>query len=181
MLFLALFCLFSTVFSVDKPGINYHAVNVKQQQFVLLWKVPGMLSAFGDYNSDKSTDLIVTRDDNSISILRWDSGAFKFQEIPGKLTIPEPIINIVPGDFNYDGRLDLLVFSQGQGSLRPRIFWGEITGYPTTSLDLDPFTLGQPLMMDYYGTMNSDLVGNPAWNTSQLSIWGPFTQGNATL
>lgn len=41
------------------------------------------------------------------------SFAFKQpSETAGSLTFPTKVTNVVPGDFNYDGKLDLLVMSE---------------------------------------------------------------------
>ncbi|KAL4468178.1 hypothetical protein ABPG72_017159 [Tetrahymena utriculariae] len=73
-----------------------------------------ILMAYGDYNGDKYTDMItVTTPDNGnqqISVNLWSTSDGLFSEY--QLPVPKckgVIKNIIPGDINYDGQLDMVV------------------------------------------------------------------------
>ncbi|KAF9972369.1 hypothetical protein BGZ73_004537 [Actinomortierella ambigua] len=88
-------------------------------QDVGLQDIDGTVAAFGDFNGDKFTDIITLgSDQQSFSVYLWDHTAWAFRHLK-EATIrieqtPRPFIitNIVPGDFNHDGRLDMLVMGQ---------------------------------------------------------------------
>tara|TARA_R110002050_G_scaffold199856_1_gene334694 strand:- start:362 stop:1000 length:639 start_codon:yes stop_codon:yes gene_type:complete len=76
--------------------------------------VDGHVAAFGDFDSDKYTDLfIVNVNRSAVSVYVWSSAHYSFiQLLASKITLENAkIINVVPGDFNRDGCLDLLVES----------------------------------------------------------------------
>ncbi|KAG5457705.1 MAG: hypothetical protein BJ554DRAFT_2213, partial [Olpidium bornovanus] len=67
------------------------------------------------------------------------------------------VTNVVPGDFDYDGKLDLLVMGQE-----------DPVGAPEGELKLRP---AQPIVMDLNGDMRPDLVGYPVGTTGVMSVW----------
>lgn len=83
----------------------------------------GMISAWGDFNSDQLLDLVyLAADQRSLSIYTWSRLEFKWIElINSRIKTPSDFIiqNVVPGDYDYDGRLDLLVM----GSANPEGSW----------------------------------------------------------
>ena len=66
---------------------------------------------------------------------------------------PYVIVNVVPGDFDYDGRLDVLVSLKEEtspsaapsfndlrvGKISHRIYYGTLSGFGATCSMLDPF------------------------------------------
>ncbi|KAJ3055509.1 hypothetical protein HK097_010284 [Rhizophlyctis rosea] len=94
----------------------------------------GFVAAFGDFNGDKLTDLfILDYHQHSVSVHTWDHDNYHFQPLPSASLHFDPskptqhtITNVVPGDYNYDGKLDVLLMAR-QGSsdeTHMRIYYG---------------------------------------------------------
>ncbi|KAF9438400.1 hypothetical protein BGZ76_008180 [Entomortierella beljakovae] len=151
--------------------------------------VKGTVAAFADFNGDKYTDIITLSDDQtSFSIYLWDHATWSFTSFPSAtVTIaqtPQPFIitNIVPGDYNYDGKLDVLVMGQvdpvrnPQGELMMRVYLGNIDdGWDPNYITVPSATSQQPLTFDYNGDMLTDLLGYAfegyQAGVSPLSVW----------
>ncbi|KAG0235124.1 hypothetical protein BGW42_005774 [Actinomortierella wolfii] len=95
-------------------------------QDIGLQDIEGTVAAFGDFNGDKYTDIITLGgDQQSFGVYLWDHASWAFRQLKeATVTIeqtPRPFIitNIVPGDFNHDGRLDVLVMGQEDPSGKP--------------------------------------------------------------
>ncbi|KAG0245957.1 hypothetical protein B0O80DRAFT_464011 [Mortierella sp. GBAus27b] len=156
---------------------------------VKLKDVKGTVAAFGDFNGDKFTDIITLGDDQtSFSVYLWDHAAWSYSLFPtATVTIaqtPTPFIitNIVPGDFNRDGKLDLLVMGQadpvrnGNGELMMRVYLGNIdSGWNENFITVPSATSHQPMTFDYNGDMLTDLLGYAyegyQAGVSPLSVW----------
>ncbi|KAG0020526.1 hypothetical protein BGZ80_004050 [Entomortierella chlamydospora] len=161
--------------------------------------VKGTVAAFGDFNGDKYTDIIALSDDQtSFSVYLWDHATWSFGLLPtATVTIaqtPQPFIitNIVPGDFNYDGKLDVLVMGQADPVLNPtgelmmRVYLGNIdSGWDSDFITVPSATSQQPMTFDYNGDMLTDLLGYAfegyQAGVSTLSVWknvySPSTPG----
>ncbi|KAF9174373.1 hypothetical protein BGX21_001266 [Mortierella sp. AD011] len=161
--------------------------------------VKGTVAAFGDFNGDKYTDIITLSDDQtSFSVYLWDHATWSFGILPtATVTIaqtPQPFIitNIVPGDFNYDGKLDVLVMGQADPVLNPtgelmmRVYLGNIdSGWDLNFITVPSATSQQPMTFDYNGDMLTDLLGYAfegyQAGVSTLSVWknvySPSTPG----
>ncbi|KAK3842740.1 MAG: hypothetical protein J3R72DRAFT_474554 [Linnemannia gamsii] len=155
---------------------------------VHLGEVKGTVAAFGDFNGDKFTDIITLSDDQtSFSIYLWDHAEWVFSLLPtATVTIaqtpPFIITNIVPGDFNHDGKLDVLVMGQADpvgnpnGELMMRVYLGNIdSGWNEKFIPVPSSTAQQPITFDYNGDMRTDLLGYAAEGyqagVSPLSVW----------
>jgi integrin alpha FG-GAP repeat containing protein 1 len=172
-----------------------------------LSKLGGIVAAVGDVDGSQILDLFVlSSDQRTVSVWLWDSGqshssimlssflnvsdTASYTFVPAQSPpIPAPdgvvITNVVPGDYNYDGRLDLLLMGQrnpdspsdeelvmsvwlGQGN---GAFSRSLTRYSSSlptdriatagPLPVPSATLSQPLAFDANGDMKVDLLGYP--------------------
>ncbi|RKP11179.1 hypothetical protein THASP1DRAFT_11906 [Thamnocephalis sphaerospora] len=144
----------------------------------------GQPVAFADFNSDKFTGMLVlSGDQRSLSVHLWKPAEDRFVASTATLTIssdaPNPLIieNVVPGDFNYDGTLDVLVMGReapqpnnAEGELRMRIYLGD--GQDVSSyVQVPSSTAAQPILFDFVGDMRVHMLGYPFDKPQQLSVW----------
>ncbi|KAJ3284520.1 hypothetical protein HDU79_008066 [Rhizoclosmatium sp. JEL0117] len=139
------------------------------------------LTAFGDLNSDKNTDLFVLSDKAQLSSLLFDPKTKDFTTAIPFIHGLSSVSNVVPGDFDKDGKLDVLVMGQTSDNshdLGMAIVWG---GAKDQKLVLPPAsgTAGQPFVVDFNGTMETQLLGYPSSAPSDLSLWR--IQSNRTV
>jgi integrin alpha FG-GAP repeat containing protein 1 len=84
----------------------------------------GLVAAFGDYNGDQVLDLFhLSADQRSLSVYIWDKLAYSWIErVDTRIRTDSDFIitNVVPNDYNYDGRLDILLM----GAKDPGSWWG---------------------------------------------------------
>ncbi|XP_010126346.1 PREDICTED: T-cell immunomodulatory protein-like, partial [Chlamydotis macqueenii] len=126
----------------------------------------GTLAAFGDFNSDKQTDLFVLRAGNELIIFLADQKEPYFKprvKLPMK-SLSVTITSVVPGDYDGDSQMDVLLTTQtqnhGRDELSVFIFWGH-----NQTLDLNHKTMldktfhDEPLVMDYNGDLIPDVFG----------------------
>uniref|UniRef100_A0A8C3THT1 Integrin alpha FG-GAP repeat containing 1 n=1 Tax=Chelydra serpentina TaxID=8475 RepID=A0A8C3THT1_CHESE len=109
----------------------------------------GTLAAFGDFNSDKQTDLFVLRGGNELLIFLADQKEPYFKP-KVKLSINQGVItSVVPGDYDGDSQMDVLLTTQPQNHVTDElsviIFWGRNQ------------TLGK-LLVFYIFSFNGDLI-----------------------
>ncbi|KAG2182189.1 hypothetical protein INT43_007116 [Umbelopsis isabellina] len=153
-------------------------------QIMGLEDMAGTIAAFGDFNGDKYTDLFVlSTDQSTITIYTWKQNNFTFVPLPNPPHIAGldfVIENVVPGDFTYDGQLDVLVMGRSNPNnagdeIKMRVYKGN--GNDTIDpnyIGIPSAKLAQPMVADISGDMKSDLLGY-AWDDTAahptLSIW----------
>ncbi|EGR28698.1 hypothetical protein IMG5_169980 [Ichthyophthirius multifiliis] len=87
--------------------------------------------AYGDFDGDKNTDMVTISHDNKVNVNIWDTNIAKFKRFQlmkkqNQETLCEgQIVNIIPSDYNFDGKLDVLVVLQ-QEQLYCVEFWIQI-------------------------------------------------------
>lgn len=125
--------------------------------------------AFGDFDSDQYTDvLVVPPARDSLSVLLWDHEARTFRQGPSVRVGRSAIVNVVATDLNRDGQLDALVMSttpraaNASSALPPPCT--ELTFIPghTTRFGEPvrlPPAFGQPLVFNADADPASDLFG----------------------
>ncbi|XP_064315532.1 T-cell immunomodulatory protein isoform X2 [Phalacrocorax carbo] len=126
----------------------------------------GTLVAFGDFNSDKQTDLFVLRGGNELIIFLADQKEPYFKpriKLPMK-SLGVTITSVVPGDYDGDSQMDVLLTTwaqnHGRDELSLFIFWGH-----NQTLDLNHKTKlnktfhDEPLVMDFNGDLIPDVFG----------------------
>lgn len=133
----------------------------------------GMPAAFGDFNSDELTDVFVLRDDGKtleIFLAEEEEPLLRRAQSPLKCTFEDHITSVVPGDFDGDALMDVLVTvvkkqtDNNEGAnvhTHVYMLWGGATYLNCTS-DSKPILkmIGQPLTMDYNQDMIIDLFGS---------------------
>ncbi|KAM7423632.1 hypothetical protein PAMA_000131 [Pampus argenteus] len=125
----------------------------------------GTVAAFGDFNSDKQTDIFIIREQSELVIFLADSKTPYFKPkvhitsdiLPGDTVIT----SVVPGDYDGDSQMDVLLTAQiNTLAASVFIFWGnnqtlDVGGW----LKLNKTFKDQPLVMDFNGDMIPDIFG----------------------
>ncbi|KAM3877099.1 T-cell immunomodulatory protein [Diretmus argenteus] len=125
----------------------------------------GMVAAFGDFNSDKQTDIFIIREQSELVIFLADLKApyFKPKVHITKEFLPSDIItSVVPGDYDGDSQMDVLLTAQSNANEATSvfIFWGNNDTLDMGGrLELNKTFTDQPLVMDFNGDMIPDIFG----------------------
>ncbi|XP_070825202.1 T-cell immunomodulatory protein [Chaetodon trifascialis] len=133
----------------------------------------GTVAAFGDFYADKQTDIFIIREQSEVVIFLADSKTpyFKPKVHITKDTFPRDTIitSVVPGDYDGDSQMDVLLTAQLSNSKMTTvfIFWGhnqtlDMSGW----LTLNKTFTDQPLVMDFNGDMIPDIFG--VTNTTEV-------------
>ncbi|XP_044050663.1 T-cell immunomodulatory protein [Siniperca chuatsi] len=126
----------------------------------------GTVAAFGDFYSDKQTDIFIIREQSELVIFLADSKTPYFKP---KVQITKDILprgtvitSVVPGDYDGDSQMDVLLTAQinSEPTTTVFIFWGhnqtlDMSGW----LRLNKTFSDQPLVMDFNGDMIPDIFG----------------------
>ncbi|XP_067014448.1 T-cell immunomodulatory protein isoform X3 [Anabrus simplex] len=118
-------------------------------------------AAFGDFNSDELTDLFALRNESKIVevFLAYDQEPLLR---PAKLycEFKNTITSVVPGDFDGDSQMDILVTTTCGRNTCIHILWGG-SNHLICSNEENPFLKlkGQPLAVDYNHDLTTDLFG----------------------
>ncbi|XP_074067517.1 T-cell immunomodulatory protein isoform X2 [Macrotis lagotis] len=143
----------------------------------------GTLAAFGDFNSDKQTDLFVLRERNDLIIFLADQKEPYFKP---KVTLSMKnqsslITSVVPGDYDGDSQMDVLLTYLPQNhantGLLVVIFWGQNqTLNPHNKTVFNRTFKDEPLIMDFNGDLIPDVFGiTNISNQPQILIGGNLT------
>ncbi|GAA6067550.1 T-cell immunomodulatory protein [Tachysurus ichikawai] len=117
----------------------------------------GTVAAFGDFNSDKQTDVFVIRDDSELVIFLADVKVpyFKPKVHVKKDAFPSGvsvISSVVPADYDGDSQMDVLLTGHASADLLHTsvfVFWGNNqTLNQSSSVDLNRTFKDQPLVME---------------------------------
>ncbi|XP_076448760.1 T-cell immunomodulatory protein-like [Babylonia areolata] len=135
----------------------------------------GVVAAFGDFNADKLTDIFVLTDEGkTVHLLEAEHdmtkerASFFRKMLIGANTAGKTFISsLVPGDFDGDAMMDLLITrkKEGAGSSDPvtvQVYWGNsITNNlgANQTLQLNEKLRDQPSVVDVNGDMIPDLLG----------------------
>ncbi|KAI9596507.1 hypothetical protein BDF19DRAFT_437639 [Syncephalis fuscata] len=149
--------------------------------------VKGLPAAFADFNSDKYADIFVlSGDQRTLTVYLWQPETARFEPSTAIITLPASdvngfvIENVIPGDFNYDGTLDVLVMGRkevpkednGQGELLMRVYLGNGRDhFDSNYITVPSSTAIQPIPFDFVGDMRIHLLGYPSTNADTLSVW----------
>ncbi|CEP13272.1 hypothetical protein [Parasitella parasitica] len=145
-----------------------------------LEKIDGTVAAFGDFNGDKFTDLFVlSSDQTSVLVYLWDHVGFTFKGLSKSKTIQPGFIitNVVPGDYNYDGKLDVLLMGEQNPDRNPtseikmQIYFGNGNDtFDTETIKLPSAYHALPIVLDVNGDMKTDILGY-SLETGELGLW----------
>ncbi|OAJ38717.1 hypothetical protein BDEG_22624 [Batrachochytrium dendrobatidis JEL423] len=141
----------------------------------------GRIAAFGDFNGDRILASIL----NISNIIVLNAlGQTKFVRLPTtKFSIlqngkPLSITNVIPGDFNYDGKLDFILFGQkdplstSDKELHFQLFLGNGKLNSTVVKSGSGISeTAQPFVIDYDGQMYPSLLGHVHNQPNNLSLW----------
>ncbi|KAI1890185.1 hypothetical protein AGOR_G00171080 [Albula goreensis] len=142
----------------------------------------GTVAAFGDFNSDKQTDIFIIRKQSELIIFLAD---LKVPYFKPKVRIPkENLPNVVPGDYDGDSQMDVLLtaYPKDKPILETSVFvfWGMNQTLDTGGrVDLNGTFVDEPLVMDFNGDMIPDIFGfvNGATQVCYLKgrkmVWQP--------
>ncbi|XP_034057165.1 T-cell immunomodulatory protein [Gymnodraco acuticeps] len=144
----------------------------------------GTVAAFGDFFADKQTDMFIIREQMEVVIFQADS---KIPYFKPKIHIKKDIFprdtiitGVVPGDYDGDSQMDVLLTTQIQNSKQTTvsIFWGN-----NQTLDMSGWIMlnktftDQPLVMDFNGDMIPDIFGvtntvtEVCYVTNRIPVW----------
>eukprot|EP01114_Cavostelium_apophysatum_P009861 TRINITY_DN2316_c0_g1_i2.p1 TRINITY_DN2316_c0_g1~~TRINITY_DN2316_c0_g1_i2.p1 ORF type:complete len:678 (+),score=117.31 TRINITY_DN2316_c0_g1_i2:215-2248(+) len=155
-----------------------HGPSFKDSQLynvdVGLDSISGSIGCFGDFNSDKYTDTFVISEDRlSVTVYLWQYKLYKYSPTTA-VVHDNNITSIAAGDFNYDGKLDLLVSGfnpPNNVSLVPTAYlhlWtGNYDSFGDSATELPPSD-GDVLVFDANADLQLDLFGT---QQNQRSFW----------
>ncbi|KAL8286465.1 hypothetical protein RQP46_004482 [Phenoliferia psychrophenolica] len=131
----------------------------------------GLVAAFGDFNADQLLDVFfLSADQRSLSVYEWNREAYEFRErVESRIRTASSfiIVNVVPGDYDYDGRLDVLLM----GEENPDSWWGKDAelemqvylqlgdGSFAPPQSVPSSAMAHPMPFDATGDMRPDLLG----------------------
>ncbi|KAJ1975956.1 hypothetical protein H4R34_004150 [Dimargaris verticillata] len=186
------------VAAVTRRKWRYPDSGLYKVDHVGLDDIVGLVVAFGDFNSDKSTDIFVlSPTQTALDIYVWNTAPAGFSKLESthidftQTTLSEdpPIIvtAVVPGDFNYDGQLDVLIMGRvdpdgdPDGHLYMKVYLGDgQNGFEATPVILPPAAQAQPIPLDLTGDMTTDLLGISAADGT-LKVWKNTSRSKAAV
>ncbi|KAL7833370.1 hypothetical protein AOLI_G00283300 [Acnodon oligacanthus] len=138
----------------------------------------GTVAAFGDFNSDKQTDIFIIRGQSELLIFLADLKVPYFRpkvhltkdDFPSDISV---ISSAVPGDYDGDSQMDVLLTGHPKGSdtqqTKVFIFWGNNqTLNQSGRTDLNKTFRDQPLVMDFNGDMIPDVFGVVSGDSTEV-------------
>lgn len=151
-------------------------------------KINGLISAFGDFDSDRFTDVFFIADNGkSLKLLKshekgpelteWPNIGCMFNETDDLIT------GVIPADFNGDALMDVMIITQNLSQLKQNkmniwIFRGDRVNLlcELTNGPLIENALSQPLVFDYNGDMVADFIVETSECSRQLWLFSPITK-----
>lgn len=138
----------------------------------------GIIGAFGDFNSDELTDVFVIKENGHVLEVLLGSDVEPLLRSSGNLRCAFDklvITSVVPGDFDGDAFMDLLITTKtdSPGVLGIYINWGgsEYLNCTETTKPLIEM-IGEPVALDYNRDMIIDLFGMAVDSTRKFWVFG---------
>ncbi|WRT66340.1 uncharacterized protein IL334_003295 [Kwoniella shivajii] len=147
--------------------------------------VKGRVAGLGDWEGDQKLDLFtLSEDGKTVTVHLWNKDKFTYTSAH-TLTLSSSISNVIPGDYNHDGRLDLLVmYAQEEdggwwGSKDEKLGMdvylggGKDGGFQDIPWNLNASIPTQPIVFDADSSLRPSLLGFiPTENTEgELRTW----------
>ncbi|XP_022082252.1 T-cell immunomodulatory protein-like [Acanthaster planci] len=165
------FTLFSSTFGDDPFAVNTADFTDTTKQVFAGGSADGIVAAYGDFDSDKRTDVFVLRENGHVMDIyfqQMDESVTLSKKIHNvSIRINDTITSVVPADFDGDSQMDVLITTKPNGYVFNEgvptsafVYWGQNAKYklgPITTVSND--LQGQPLLMDYNADMIPDLFG----------------------
>ncbi|EDV52125.1 T-cell immunomodulatory protein [Drosophila erecta] len=140
-------------------GNTIHASDITDKVFADIKE--GIVAAFGDFDSDELTDVFVIRDEmRTLQILFGHYTEPLLKLGPYCQYGDKTIVSVIPGDFDGDALMDVLVNLKGMGNetYEVHINWGNTTELKCSKESL--FTSkGEVMALDFNRDMIIDLYG----------------------
>ncbi|KAJ2726077.1 hypothetical protein GGI07_000860 [Coemansia sp. Benny D115] len=123
----------------------------------------GTPAAFGDFAGRQHTDLfVITPDQKTVQLWLWDNDQKLFSHLESADTTPPDnmqLANVLVGDFNMDGKLDMILQGTKNDEVVMRAYLGDGEHGFKDAGSLPSAAGGQPFVFDYQGTGRIDLLG----------------------
>lgn len=125
----------------------------------------GIIAAFGDFNSDELTDVFVLKNnEHTLEVLLGNEVDPLLRPVPDLKCEYKgmQVTSVVPGDFDGDAYMDLLVTTKREGSENLGIYvnWGDSEKLNCSGEGKPLFEMtGEPVALDYNRDMIIDLFG----------------------
>jgi len=185
------FFIFSVINNV-KSRLILKSSNTFEEVKVGLDAISGSVSAYGDFNSDKFTDVFILDSSlQKLSVYLWQTNSTSFEHLTSAdIDVSSDglyIVNVIPNDFNYDGKLDVLIMATKEKTNKPnnelimRLYLGNQKSFDKF-IEVPSSMNIQPTLIDFFGNMHPNLLGYP-YNTNnlyKLHVW-KFNDTNAEI
>ncbi|KAJ2786057.1 hypothetical protein GGI15_001724 [Coemansia interrupta] len=174
----------SSVLALSGTSFRFK-LNQLYELSVGLENLRGTPAAFGDFNNNQQTDLfVISPDQKQVQLWLWNASEKQFQHLTSAdISVDFALANVVVGDFDMDGNLDVLVQgAESGGKVAMQVFRGDgVQGF-AGPLDLPLAANALPFAFDYRGEGRTDLLG-VSWDQkdsqSGTSVWA-HTSASAT-
>jgi len=190
--FVAFFFFIFSVINNVKSRLILKSSNTFEEVKVGLDAISGSVSAYGDFNSDKFTDVFILDSSlQKLSVYLWQTNSTSFEHLTSAdIDVSSDglyIVNVIPNDFNYDGKLDVLIMATKEKTNKPnnelimRLYLGNQKSFDKF-IEVPSSMNIQPTLIDFFGNMHPNLLGYP-YNTNnlyKLHVW-KFNDTNAEI
>ncbi|KAI2810627.1 T-cell immunomodulatory protein [Blomia tropicalis] len=143
-------------------------INCLKEETLVSTHTNGLISAFGDFNSDRFTDVfIISENGKSFYLLKSYENEPELRTWPNLKCVfnhsEESITAIIPGDFNGDAMMDVMTITQigDSNQLNVWIFKGDRISLDCDTSNKKPLITNaksQPLVLDFNGDMIIDFL-----------------------
>ncbi|XP_056104422.1 T-cell immunomodulatory protein [Rhinichthys klamathensis goyatoka] len=158
-------CFLTLLLSFVGQYVTFALQDVTRDLFAL--ENYGTVAAFGDFNSDKQTDIFIIRKRSELLIFLAD---LKPPYYKPKVNLTKEVISsdfsitsVVPGDYDGDSQMDVLLTGHLKDSPLTTvfIFWGHNQTLDLNDrVEINRTFNDQPLVMDFNGDMIPDIFGS---------------------